>query len=320
MEERIHRIIALKDCPRLDKFVAESMEGISRSLARSLIKQGRVTLEGRHVKHTHPVSRGEKVEVNVPPETSHAILPENLPVNFIHIDDAIAVVNKPAGMVVHPAAGNRTRTLVNALLYHLGPMPAEGQGDRPGVVHRLDKDTSGLLVTARTMESLRSLQSQFAARTVEKEYMAITSGVPGSKTGLITLAIGRHETKRKKMAAKREGGRAAQTRYEVLEDYSTHALVRLMPLTGRTHQIRVHLKSLGTPVLCDSKYSKKGIVRKSELLGQGKKKGEKPVLARQALHACRLSFDHPETGERTIFEAPVPGDMKAVLDLLRAKP
>jgi 23S rRNA pseudouridine1911/1915/1917 synthase len=318
MSEKVHKIVAQEDCPRLDKFVAEHLPEISRSKALTLVLKQLVTLEGRHAKPTHQVFKGQKVVVRISPEPEEIVGPEDMPVEFIYRDDFIAVVNKPPRLVVHPAAGNQTGTLVNALLYHLGPLPGEGQENRPGIVHRLDKDTSGVLVIARTAASLLELQRQFAQRKVEKEYRAITVGVPGQETGSITLPIGRDKTKRKKMVTKIDGGREAATSYEVLENYSTHALLRVLPLTGRTHQIRVHLRSLGIPVLCDSTYSKKGSVRECELLGKKREKGEKPVLSRQALHAHKLSFNHPETGERVMFETPLPADMQAVLDILRA--
>jgi 23S rRNA pseudouridine1911/1915/1917 synthase len=313
------RIIAHADSPRLDKYLSENAQGISRSRARRLIELARVTLDGRHVKPMHAVSAGQEIVVSFEPEPQPALLPQDIQVDFIHIDDSLAVVNKPAGLVVHPAAGNPDGTLVNALLHHLGPLPAEGQDDRPGIVHRLDKDTSGVLVVARTADSLLSLQAQFARRTVRKEYLAITAGAPRPFSGTIAHAIGRHQTKRKRMALKVQGGREAETAYEVIEDYGDHALVRVKPLTGRTHQIRLHLRSLGTPVACDSTYARGGRLYESELLGGKRRRGEKPVLSRQALHARLLSFDHPATGLRVAFEAPLPADMSRVLELLRSR-
>ncbi len=319
MSEDVHKIVAQHTWARLDKFLADCVPGLSRSRARRLVEQGMVTLDGRRVKPHQAVSCGQEVIVRIPRQTRQAPQPEELPVDFVHLDESIAVVNKPAGLVVHPAAGNETGTLVNALLYHLGPLPGEGQEDRPGIAHRLDKDTSGLMVVARTQEALRLLQVEFARRRVDKEYLAITTGVPGEQAGTITVGIGRHETKRKRMVAKVEGGRDAVTAYQVIEDFLTHALICARPLTGRTHQIRVHLRSLGTPVLCDSTYSRKSVAFASELLGRKKEKGEKPVLSRQALHAHRLSFEHPRTRERLSFEAPLPEDMQRVLEVLRSR-
>lgn len=314
-----YRFRAQQDSPRLDKLLADTIPALSRSRARKLIQEGRVTLEGSRVKPTHPVTRGQEVTVKIPPQPDRLPLPEDFPVEFIHVEGSLAVVNKPPGLVVHPAAGSMAGTLVNALLFHLGPLPGEGQEDRPGIVHRLDKNTSGILVVARTQEALQYLQAEFARRRVSKEYLAITAGVPREKAGSITLAIGRHETKRKKMAAKLKGGREAATGYEVIEEFASHALVLARPLTGRTHQIRVHLRSLGTPVLCDSTYSRRGTVYASELLGGKRQKGEKPLLARQALHAHRLSFSHPQTGSRVSFEAPLPEDMRVTLEVLRSR-
>ncbi len=319
MGEISRRIIAGKSSSRLDKFLADSLPELTRTRARFLIKQGKVTLEGKRVKPTHPVERGQEIVIAIPPGTEDAPAPENLPVEFLYVDDSVAVVNKPAGMVVHPAAGNLSGTLVNALLHHLGPLPGEGQEDRPGIVHRLDKGTSGVLVVARTDKALRFLQQEFAQRRVEKVYMSITDGVPRSPSGVIDTPVGRHKTKRKRMAVKSEGGRDARTSYEVVEDYGTHALLRLEPHTGRTHQIRVHLKSLGAPVLCDHAYSKRKKLYLSELLGGKRESNEQPLLARPALHACRLAFAHPETGTRLGFEAPLAGDMTGTLEALRRR-
>jgi 23S rRNA pseudouridine1911/1915/1917 synthase len=320
MAQNSHRIVAQHDCARLDKFLTESLPELSRSRARALIQEGSATLDGNRVKPTHRVRRGQEVIVTIGPEPQKELPPEDAPVDFVHVDDAIAIVNKPPGIVIHPGAGNplKAGTLVNALLYHLGPLPAQEQEDRPGIVHRLDKGTSGILVVARTIAALRFLQGEFSGRRVDKEYLAITAGVPRQQQGTITVGIGRHETKRKKMAAKLRGGRDATTAYEVVESFGSHALLLARPLTGRTHQIRVHLRWLGTPVLCDPTYSRKKSVCASELAGRKKGKGEKPVLSRQALHAKRISFNHPATGERVTFEAPLPEDMQDVLEILRS--
>ena len=319
MDKKSHRITAGKSSSRLDKFLADSLPGITRSQARSLIEQGKVTLDGKRVKPTHAVIRGQEIVVTVPPEQDSRPKPENLPVSFIHVDESIALINKPPGLVVHPAAGNLSGTLVNALLYQLGFLPGEGQEDRPGIVHRLDKGTSGILVVARTEESLHFLQQEFAQRKVEKTYLSITDGVPNPPSGIIDAPVGRHATKRKKMAVKKEGGRKARTTYEIVEEYGTFALLRVMPQTGRTHQIRVHLKNLGTPVLCDPTYSRRKQLYASEFFGKKKERGEEPLLARTALHAFRLAFTHPQTGNRVSFEAPLAEDMEQTLRVLRMR-
>jgi 23S rRNA pseudouridine1911/1915/1917 synthase len=318
MDKSHRRIIADKNSTRLDKYLADSLPGLTRSRARSLIEEGNVTLDGKQVKATQAVARGQEITIQIPPEPDSRPKPEDLPVTFIHVDESVAVVNKPPGTVVHPAAGNLSGTLVNALLHHLGPLPDEGQEDRPGIVHRLDKGTSGVLVVARALDALRFLQQEFAQRNVDKTYLSITDGVPSPPVGNIDSPVGRHETKRKKMVVKAEGGRNAQTAYEVIEDFGKNALVRAMPRTGRTHQIRVHLKSLGTPVLCDPTYSGRKRLYSSELLRQKKERNERPLLARQALHAFRLAFTHPATGARVSFEAPLASDMEETLQVLRS--
>jgi len=318
MPDTTYEIIAEDNYPRLDKFISDKIPELSRSKARVLIEQKLVTLDGRFVKPTYSLTAGQTVVVTVPPEPSEIPQPQNLPINFVYKDDHIAVINKQPDFVVHPGTGNKMGTLVNALLYHLGDLPSADQENRPGIVHRLDKNTSGLIVVARTKEALLALKKQFAERIVEKEYLAITDGIPLIKEGTINLGIGRHATKRKIMAAKAQGGREATTNYAVIDIFPKYALVLAKPLTGRTHQIRVHLKSIGTPVLCDSTYSRRNRVYAWELMKTSKNKGEEPLLARQALHAYKLSFLHPKTGKQVTYETDLPSDMQNVLDVLRS--
>ena len=240
-----------------------------------------------------------------PPRPTH-LVPQDLPLDVVFEDDAVVVVNKPSGLTVHPGAGQPDGTLANALAWHLKDLPELGGSDRPGIVHRLDKETSGILVVARTELAQRRLSAAFAERTVGKTYLATVHGIPRDAAGHIDAPIGRMPNHRTKMTV-REGGRDAQTGWKVAEAMPRHALVRCHPRTGRTHQIRVHLKHLGHPIVGDGLYGMPG------------HPGE-DATARLMLHAHRLEFPHPTSGERVAFEAPLPPEYEATLAALRSLP
>ena len=268
---------------------------------------------------------GSVVRLTVPEPPRAGPAAEEIPLDFLHVDAFLAVVDKPAGMVVHPAKGNWKGTLAGALKWHLeGRADGAGAGlstaggpTRPGIVHRLDRDTSGVIVVARTEAAHHALARQFERRTVAKTYLAITQGVPQLDRDEIALPIGIHPYQREKMAVRRDHStsRDAVTRYEVVERFRSGALVKLTPQTGRTHQIRVHLAAIGCPVLSDGLYSGRTLIEPGFL---GLPPGP-PLLARQALHAARLALDHPATGERMEFSAPLPADMTRMLEALRAR-
>jgi 23S rRNA pseudouridine1911/1915/1917 synthase len=242
--------------------------------------------------------------------------PEPLPLDILYEDSSIIVVDKPSGMVVHPAAGNPSGTLVNALLYHCKDLAGINGILRPGIVHRLDKDTSGVMVVAKDDEAYHKLSRQFKSHMVEKVYLAIASGQFSKEEGLIDSPIGRHPRERKRMSVRTRKGRPAITRWKVMEKLKGFALLEISPQTGRTHQIRVHLSSMGHPLLGDPLYGRKGqrgLIRDPLLKEHVKKMG------RQALHAHRLGFNHPRTGEKVEFVAPIPDDMKALLEWLRSQ-
>ncbi len=304
---------------RLDHYLARSLPDHSRVEAKRWIEEGRVRIEGASppLKANRKVRPGERISVAIPPPRVVSVRPEPVKgLRVIHEDDSILVIDKAAGLLVHPAPGQSSGTLVNALLYQGGDLSTLGGDERPGLVHRLDRDTSGVMVVARTDDAHRSLVEQFKARETGKEYLAIVEGHPREDRGAIDAPIGRHPRDRTRMAV-RTDGRPARTRYEVVERYPKHALVRCRPETGRTHQIRLHLARLGTPILCDAVYGRRFRVSESELRGRKKAEGETPVLGRQALHARRLAFRHPGTGARVEFEAPVPRDLEATLAILR---
>ncbi len=289
---------------RLDSFVAASPLALSRSQVRHLIDDGHVTVAGRVRKAGHMVRAGDEVVVDVPPPAPMSAEPEALPLTVLHEDETLVVINKAPGMVVHPAPGRWQGTLVNALLYRWGPMPGH-EASRPGIVHRLDRDTSGVMVIARTAAALEHLAKQFTARTVRKRYLAVVRGVMRQEVLRIDAAIGRHVVERRKMSTRARRGRAAITRVRVLERFHGATLVEAAPETGRTHQIRVHLAARGHPIIADALYGHP-------------RAHESAWIARHALHAAALSIVHPTRDETMTFEAELWPDMYALLATLRA--
>ena len=271
---------------RLDKLLVS--DTFTRSRAASLIHEGRVTVNGTVVDHpSFKPKNGDIVAVNIPETEDTANIAEDIPITLLYEDESLAVVIKPCGMVVHPAAGNESGTLVNALLYHLDSLSGIGGEKRPGIVHRLDKDTSGLLIVAKDDQAHAALSRQLSERQMEKHYLALAAGQMKGSEGSIDLAIGRSLKDRKKMAP-RPDGRNALTHWTLLEQRSDRALLDVRLVTGRTHQIRVHMAAIGHPVLGDPLYAARGT----------------PKAGRLMLHAWRLKFTHPRTGEELRFEAP----------------
>ncbi len=282
---------------RLDKFLAEAIPALSRSQAKRLIDAGLVQAEALRLKASTPLPSGTTLTITLPATPSPKPRPQAIPLDILFEDNQLIILNKAAGLVVHPAAGHAQDTLVNALLSHC-PKLASLDDERPGIVHRLDKDTSGVMVVAKTQGALQSLQKQFKARSVQKIYLALVHGQPQAPQGIIDVPLGRHPQHRQQMAAL-ASGRPARTRYTLLQQWKDYSLLKVELETGRTHQIRVHLAWLGNPVVGDTVYG-----RRKNLLS----------LSRQFLHASQLSLKHPLTGQRLTFEAPLPPDLKAALD------
>ncbi|NCY03220.1 MAG: RluA family pseudouridine synthase [Planctomycetia bacterium] len=314
---------------RLDVFLARAFPEQSRSFLARSIERSAVRVDGAVARASLRLRAGATVCMTMPEPPRAGPVAEEIPLEFVHVDDWMAVVNKPAGMVVHPAKGNWRGTLAGALKWHLeragsaaGPgLSTAGGPTRPGIVHRLDRDTSGVIVVARTEESHHALAKQFERRTVSKTYLAITQGQPQFDRDEIDLPIGIHPYQREKMAVRKDHptSREAVTRFEVLERFRGAALVRLAPKTGRTHQIRVHLAAIGCPVLCDALYSGRGRIERG-FFGLAGGDAAEPLIERQSLHAASLAIDHPTTRERVEFAAPLPADMQRVLDALRGMP
>lgn len=296
---------------RLDVYLSARSQ-ISRSQVQRLIEEGRVLLEGKPWRKYQRVKPGEMAILSLPPPQPSDLSPEALPLHVLFEDEALIVLNKEPGMVVHPAPGHSSGTLVHALLHHCPDLGGIGGILRPGIVHRLDKDTSGLLVVAKTEESLRSLAEQFKSREVSKEYLALVLGEMRQDRGEVDVPIGRQEGDRKKMGVRTRKGRSAMTRYQVLERFPGLTLVLVMPHTGRTHQIRVHLSHIGHPILGDPIY---GGRRGSISMETRKDLGAK----RQMLHALRLDFNHPGSGERLGLKAPLPSDFRMILEAIGSR-
>lgn len=303
-----HLVVAPQEAgERLDRYLAARLSGLSRSRAQHLIRTGAVLVNDRPALPSYPCRAQDRIQVTFlpEPEPAPAPAPQSLPLEIVYEDESLMVVIKPPGMVMHLAPGHSADTLANALLHHrpelacVGPDPA-----RPGIVHRLDKDTSGLLVVAANPTAYRALQAAFARRAVDKRYMALVYGRPTPPQAAIEAPIGRDAANRLRMAVVFQGGRYARTEYRTLQSWRDASLLEVNLLTGRTHQIRVHLASIGHPVVGDRTY--------------GRRRESIPA-PRQMLHAARLAFRHPEHGVDLAFEAPLPHDLRQVLEWLHSR-
>lgn len=312
MSERSEVLVIERTLPseRLDNFLRTKFPAVSRGAIQRLIEEGHIRVNGRTVKPTHAPHAGEQVEVHWPEAKPAEAQPEEIPLDILFEDASLLVVNKPAGLVVHPAAGHEEHTLVNALLHHCkGQLSGIGGVARPGIVHRLDKETSGCLVVAKNDPTHVALSAQFANREVNKIYHAIVCGEIPREDGEIRAAIARHPSHRKRMAVSDDSGRESRTSYRVLERLRSATLAEAVLHTGRTHQIRVHFQHLGFPLAGDETYGARQNRRLKELTGV--------AAARVMLHAFQLSFVHPKTQERMAFEAPRPDDFSHCLQALR---
>jgi 23S rRNA pseudouridine1911/1915/1917 synthase len=330
---------------RLDAFLAHELPKYSRVQLRKVIGAGGVKVNGQGTKVAHRLSSGDQISVALPPMNTAGPHPEEIPLDILYEDEHIIAINKPPGMVVHPARGHWSGTLASALSFHFRQLSSVGGPTRPGIVHRLDRDTSGVMVVAKTDPMHFALAAQFEGRTTEKEYFAITAGVPDRDRDVIAQPIGVHPHQREKMAirAGHSTSREASTFYETVERFAGFAALKVLPKTGRTHQIRVHLAHIGCPVLCDKLYAGHTRITRGELRrGRGREsiagshlskspgvppqmtpdplgfRGDEIILARQALHARRIRLSHPATGEPIEFVAPLPADLVTVLDELRS--
>lgn len=284
---------------RLDVFLTARRSDLSRSRIRRLVEDGSVTVDGRCSKASFRLSTGQTVRLEIPPTSPPRLRPSRIPLNIVFEDGHLMVIDKAAGMAVHPGPGNEDDTLANAVLAHAPGLVGIGGGGRPGIVHRLDKDTSGLIVVAKTDRAQASISEQFKSRSVTKIYLALVAGHPNPPEADIDAPIGRHPHDRQRMAIV-STGRPARTRYRILNPYSRASLIGARPKTGRTHQIRVHMASIGHPVVGDEAYGRSA-----------------PGLPRQFLHAHEIEFCHPDSSECLRFTSDLPDDLRSYLDSLR---
>ncbi|MGH7410698.1 MAG: RluA family pseudouridine synthase [Candidatus Methylomirabilis sp.] len=292
---------------RLDRYLSR-ITGLPRSQVQRLIDGGRVLVEGRRLKASAAVLPGQRIRLSIPPPQPSALTPEPIPLEILYEDTDILALNKPAGLVVHPAPGHSRGTLVHALLHHCPDLPGIGEERRPGIVHRLDKETSGVMVVAKTDAAMASLAAQFKGRRVKKTYLALVHGDVKQTEARIAAEIGRHERDRKRMAVKTRQGREAVTLYRVMQRLDGFTLLQVHPETGRTHQIRVHLSAIGHPVVGDKVY---GGRREKKFRVSGF--GFRVKAERQLLHASKLGLFHPKTNEWMEFQAPLPADFTSWL-------
>jgi len=317
--EHHHWIVDQGQTPiRIDKFLTEKIAGVSRSKVQAAASAGCILVNQRAAKSNYKVKPLDDISVILPhPKLELTIIPQNIPLDIVYEDDDLMVINKEAGMVVHPGCGNYTGTLLNALTYYLMDLPLFQSGEmRPGIVHRIDKDTSGLLVVAKTEHAQNHLARQFFEHTIERKYLALVWGNPNNDTNTVTGNIGRNPKDRQQMCVFEDGseGKHAVTHYRVVERFGYVTLVECQLETGRTHQIRAHFRHIGHPLFNDSRYGGDQILRGTTFTKYKQFVDNCfEILQRQALHARSLGFDHPTTGERMYFETYLPQDMAKVI-------
>ena len=305
---------------RLDAVVAAHLPACSRSLAANLIANHKILVDNQPKKPGYRVRSGQEIIGRIPAPEPVECQPEPIPLDILYQDRHIVALNKPAGLIVHPAPGYRRGTLVNALLYHCPDLGGIGGEIRPGIVHRLDKDTSGTMVVAKNAQALEILAQQFKTRTVRKKYLALVYGDLKNDEGTINLPIGRHPVHRKQMSTTTRKGRSAETSWRVREKFKAITLLELTLKTGRTHQIRVHCTALGHPIVGDQVYRSRKWLKDIDRLFSGESSSmvaQLKAVPRQMLHAWRLRLTHPYTGEVMTFESPIPTDMETVIEKLR---
>ena len=300
---------------RIDKYLHGRFSNYSRVMIQNIIRAGAVTVNGKPVRPSFRLSPNDTIDLTLPELPSREILPEDIPLDILHEDDDIIVVNKQADLIVHPARGYTHGTLVNALAHHCEQLSEGSDPARPGIVHRLDRNTTGVIVVAKNDTAQWKIATQFEYRKVEKQYLAVVHGTPELHGDRINAPLGVHPRIRERYSVRPETGKEAVTIYEVLEPFRGFSLIVLRPQTGRTHQIRVHMSYIKHPIVADDMYGGKRVYPWQ--LADAEAVPEEPVIKRCALHAWKLKFTHPSTEQPVEFEAPMPADMQHLLDLLR---
>lgn len=302
---------------RIDRYLASRLPDYSRTFLQKLVKEGAVLVNGRTVKSSYDIQKGDFISVRVPVLEESKIVPEDIPIDIVYEDDYLMLINKPYDMVVHPAGRHHCGTVVNALAFHCQNLSQVNGPLKAGIVHRLDRDTSGIMLTIKSDAVHSQIAMQFEKRSVRKEYLAVVEGELMFDSDEISLPIARHIIDSQKMAVRHDIGKEAVSIYEVVERFRGYTLVKVMPKTGRTHQIRVHMRAIGHPVVADFMYSSQESCYLSDLLQKKREEGELPIIDRQALHAHRIEFFHPIHNKKMEFEVDLPDDISALVNTLR---
>ena len=302
---------------RIDRYLASRLPDYSRTFLQKLVKEGAVLVNGRTVKSSYDIQKGDFISVRVPVLEESKIVPEDIPIDIVYEDDYLMLINKPYDMVVHPAGRHHCGTVVNALAFHCQNLSQVNGPLKAGIVHRLDRDTSGIMLTIKSDAVHSQIAMQFEKRSVRKEYLAVVEGELMFDSDEISLPIARHIIDSQKMAVRHDIGKEAVSIYEVVERFRGYTLVKVMPKTGRTHQIRVHMRAIGHPVVADFMYSSQESCYLSDLLQKKREEGELPIIDRQALHAHRIEFFHPIHNKKMEFEVDLPEDISALVKTLR---
>ncbi len=302
---------------RIDAYLSARFPEYSRTFVKKLIRNDHIKVDGKPVKPSYTPAGGDQILIEVPVIKTETIPPEKIDLEIIYEDEWILVINKPPNMVVHPSRGHQSGTLVNAAAYHCKELSSFGGDLRPGIVHRLDKDTTGVIIMVKDDTVHEEIAKQFEKRTVEKEYFALCKGRVELDADMINAPIGKHNRADEKMAVRHDCGKPATTVYKVAERIGDVSFVRCFPHSGRTHQIRVHMHYIGHPILCDANYGHEKALFPSDITGGEHYPLEKPLINRQALHAARITIFHPGLGRKKTFEAPMPADMRALLDAFK---
>jgi 23S rRNA pseudouridine1911/1915/1917 synthase len=302
---------------RIDRYLASRLPDYSRTFLQKLVKEGAVLVNGRTVKSSYDIQKGDFISVRVPVLEESKIVPEDIPIDIVYEDDYLMLINKPYDMVVHPAGRHHCGTVVNALAFHCQNLSQVNGPLKAGIVHRLDRDTSGIMLTIKSDAVHSHIAMQFEKRSVKKEYLAVVEGELMLDSDEISLPIARHIIDSQKMAVRHDIGKEAVSIYEVVERFRGYTLVKVMPKTGRTHQIRVHMRAIGHPVVADFMYSSQESCYLSDLLQKKREEGELPIIDRQALHAHRIEFFHPIHNKKMEFEVDLPEDISALVKTLR---
>ncbi|HHT9139088.1 MAG TPA: RluA family pseudouridine synthase [Candidatus Wunengus sp. YC60] len=305
------------DDKRIDRYLASRLPDYSRTFIQKLVKGGDVLVNGHTVKSSYDIQKGDLISVRVPVLEESKIVPEDIPIDIVYEDDYLMLINKPYDMVVHPAGGHPSGTLVNALAFHCQNLSQVNGPLKAGIVHRLDRDTSGIMLTIKSDAVHSHIAMQFEKRYVKKEYLAVVEGELMLDSDEISLPIARHKIDTQKMAVRHDIGKEAVSIYEVVERFRGYTLVKVMPKTGRTHQIRVHMRAIGHPVVADFMYSSQESCYLSDLLQKEREPEEVPIIERQALHAHRIEFFHPIQNRKMEFQVDMPEDISALVNTLR---